>query len=159
MHPAGVLLIHRGDLSCSPRSCFHSQPCKTEQVPDTPQVTAYNMHLLASAKNFPRSAFKCNLVPLFPSLAHPTSPLLIIRQAGTRCFVIRRSQNLGEAGPPELDCLCRRRENLCFHFQSLSFHLSHPQITAAPVQCTYVTRSRLLLADRGLYFNAPVGST
>lgn len=107
-----------------------------------------------------RCASPQKLVPLIRSLSHPTSPLLIICQPGSRCFVTRRSENLGETEPPELDCLCRRREkkNLCFHFQSLSSRLSHPQITAAPVQCTYVARSRLLPADRGLCFHAPVGS-
>lgn len=45
----GIQIIHRGDLSCSPRSFFSVQLCETEEVPDTPQVTVYNMNVLTFA--------------------------------------------------------------------------------------------------------------
>lgn len=44
----GIQIIHREDVF-SPRSCFSVQLCETEEVPDTPQVTVYDMNVLAFA--------------------------------------------------------------------------------------------------------------
>lgn len=159
----GLQIIHRGDWSCPPRSCFSVQLSETEEVP-APQVTVYDMSVLAFAYIFHYSGFKCLLtqslripsetcasrqLTVTPCVSPPPPHYLSGRQQVFCDSEIRESWKDG--APPELDCLCRRRENLCFHFQSLSSRLSHPQTTAAPVQYMYVPCSRLWLADRGLF--------
>lgn len=58
----GLQIIHRGDLSCSLRSCFSVQLSETEEVPAAPQVTVYDMSVLAFAYIVPYSGFKCCLL-------------------------------------------------------------------------------------------------
>lgn len=110
-----------------------------------------------------RSGFKCCLLTQslhIPSETCASLQLTVTPNVSPPHYLSGRQQvfcdleireSWKDGAPPELDCLCRRRENLCFHFQSISSRLSHPQITAAPVQYTYVTCWRLLLADRGLF--------
>lgn len=116
----------------------------------------------------PRSGFDCCLptkslhvpsetcasarLPVTPNVSPPH--YLSGRQQVFCDWEIRESWKDGAA--PELNCLCRRRENLCFHFQSLSSRLSHPQITAAPVQ--YMLYVHVCCLQTGGCLHAPVGS-
>lgn len=100
------------------------------------------------SSSFPVAAHSLRNLCLSSAPCHSPPHYLSGRQQVFCDSEIRESWKDG--APPEL-CLCRRRENLCFHFQSLSSRLSHPQITAALVQYMYVACSRLMLADRGLF--------
>lgn len=117
-------------------------------------------------QSLPALGFKCYLLTQslrIPSETCASHPFAVTPSISPPHYLSARQQvfcgsEIRESwrdGAPLSSTACVGGEkNLSFHFQSLSSRLSHPQITAARVQCTYVTRSRLLPADWGLCFHA-----
>lgn len=134
----GVQIIHRGDLSCSRRSCLTVQLWDRRGAWYPSEVTVYDMNVLTFASIFPRSGFKCCLLTQslpIPSETCASLRLTVTPNVSPPHYLPGRQQvfcdseireSWKDGAPPELDCLCRRRENPCFHFQSLSSRLSFP---------------------------------
>ncbi len=140
-------------------SCFRLHSCFTWYQP-TQTLCVFplkpaSLFLLAVTPSFLAAWLLFSTPPPPPRSPPPRrSPCLPVWRLAAGVLWLEDQRASERRSPSELNCLCRRRrENLRFHFQTLSSlcnrreRLSHPRTTSSPVQYQRVSHPCYMLID------------